>query len=364
MGHWIDDLQRVGARGENAVLVSVVSAKGSVPRGPGTRMVVAADTVDGTIGGGHLELSAIGIARDMLAAAGNPDRAGELRRFPLGASLGQCCGGLVNLLFEPVGAADGWIESLAALRRAGTASVVVTSTDRATTGRLIVTAGAIHGTFDVPALEASLAAAARALLSNGGGAQLLRIPTGPERGDVQVFLDPVREPGFPIVLFGAGHVGRALVEILARIPCTVTWVDGRETEFPAAVGANVTIVLTDTPESEVAAAPPGAYFLVMTHSHPLDQALAECILRRGGFAYFGLIGSASKRSQFERRMAQRGIPVASFADMTCPIGVPGIHGKEPATIAIAVAAQLIETRERRAAARPVDAAAANGAAHR
>ena len=102
MSDWLDALVRLRGRGVPATLVSVVSAKGSVPRGPGTRMVVTADAVEGTIGGGHLELTAIGIARDMLSTASA--RAGELRRFPLGASLGQCCGGLVNLLFEPIDA--------------------------------------------------------------------------------------------------------------------------------------------------------------------------------------------------------------------------------------------------------------------
>jgi xanthine dehydrogenase accessory factor len=161
-------------------------------------------------------------------------------------------------------------------------------------------------------------------------------------------------------LFGAGHVGRALVALLAGIPCHVTWVDERESEFPADVPANVSVVVTDMPESEVAAAPTGAYFLVMTHSHPLDQALAEAILRRGDFAYFGLIGSKSKRRQFERRMAARGIPAEHFSDMTCPIGVAGITGKEPATIAVAVAAQLLQVKGRRASHRRLDGTAANG----
>ena len=143
------------------------------------------------------------------------------------------------------------------------------------------------------------------------------------------------------MLFGAGHVGRALVQVLAALPCRVTWVDARESEFPISVPDNVTVVATDMPEAEVAAAPRGAYFLVMTHSHPLDQTLAEAILRRGDFAYFGLIGSISKRRQFERRMSQRGFSEASFKDMTCPIGVPGITGKEPSTIAVAVAAAIV-----------------------
>jgi xanthine dehydrogenase accessory factor len=138
----------------------------------------------------------------------------------------------------------------------------------------------------------------------------------------------------------------------------VTWVDARESEFPREVPGNVAVVVTDAPEAEVDAAPGGAYFLVMTHSHPQDQAIAEAILRRDDFAYFGLIGSTSKRRQFERRMAERGIPTARFAGMTCPIGVPGIYGKEPATIAIAVAAQLLQTKERRAADSAIDRAEA------
>ena len=99
--------------------------------------------------------------------------------------------------------------------------------------------------------------------------------------------------------------------------------------------------------------PAGAYFLVMTHSHPQDEALAERILAREDFAYFGLIGSASKRRQFERRLEARGTPRSRLAAMTCPIGIAGIAGKEPEVIAIAVAAELLQVRSR---------AAPNGAA--
>src|SRR6185369_381554 len=128
-GDWLDALVRLQTTGVPATLVSVVSTKGSVPRGAGTRMVVTADTVDGTIGGGHLEFSAIGIARDLLSATSAS--AGELRRFPLGASLGQCCGGLVNLLFERVDADHEWVATLASLRENGTDVVVATPSDRA-----------------------------------------------------------------------------------------------------------------------------------------------------------------------------------------------------------------------------------------
>jgi xanthine dehydrogenase accessory factor len=231
-------------------------------------------------------------------------------------------------------------------------------TERATAGRLIVTADEIEGSLGDAALDAAVARAARALLASAEGAGIARIA---EVDDTQVFLDPLRAPGFDIVLFGAGHVGRALVELLAHLPCRVTWVDERKTEFPSAVPGNVTTVVTDAPEAEVAAAPAGAFFLVMTHSHALDQTLAEAILARADFAYFGLIGSVTKRRQFERRMAARGIAPARFADMTCPIGVSGIKGKEPATIAVAVAAQLLQVRERAASTATMETSAAGEA---
>ena len=163
---------------------------------------------------------------------------------------------------------------------------------------------------------------------------------------IEVFVDVVRVPDFSIVLFGAGHVGRAVVRVLAGLDCHVQWIDTRDDAFPAAIPDNVACVVTDAPEAEVAAAPAGAYFLVMTHSHPQDEALAERILARDDFAYFGLIGSVSKRRQFERRLEARGTPRSRLAAMTCPIGIDGISGKEPEVIAIAVVAEMLRVRSR------------------
>lgn len=160
-----------------------------------------------------------------------------------------------------------------------------------------------------------------------------------------------REPGstpraapMHVVLFGAGHVGHALVALLAHLPCVVQWVDTRDECFPDEVPPNVQPEPTDTPDALVDAAPPGAYFLVMTHNHALDFALAERILRREDFAYFGMIGSRTKRVRFERRLAVRGVAAAHLADMVCPIGVSGIVDKAPAAIAVAVCAELLQAR--------------------
>ena len=343
MRDWVEMLAKERDAGATVVLVTVVAAKGSVPRAPGTRMVVATNAIHGTIGGGHLEYKAITIARDLLAAGS----ALALHRFPLGASLGQCCGGMVELLFEPVAPSAGWVGALAQARAGGIACALVTPVRGADIdGRLVVTADSIVGTLGAPARDDEARALCLRALREGGTPGLARLGSGA----VECFVDIVRPPEFNVVLFGAGHVGRAVVGALAALRCRILWVDSRDAPFPAAVPDGVECIATDAPEAEVAAAPAGAYFLVMMHSHAQDEALAERILARGDFAYFGLIGSVSKRRQFERRMETRGMARAAFAAMTCPIGIAGIDGKEPEVIAIAVAAQMLQVQSRRSAA--------------
>jgi xanthine dehydrogenase accessory factor len=356
---WIDDLARLREQHEPAVLVTVASTKGSAPREAGTKMIVTREHVYGTIGGGHLELQAISIARDQIAAQAAVDD--RLRRFPLGASLGQCCGGVVNLLFEIVAGGPPWLDALLALHRDRVPCVVVSATHASDNeDKLIVTADRAYGPPDL--LDAKSLHVVRVLLEERGSARLWRFSEG--EGAPLFFLEPILPCDFAIALFGAGHVGRALVRVLGDVRCQVTWVDAREEEFPHDIPANVKVVCTDAPETEVDAAVAGSYFLVMTHSHALDEALVERILRRTDFAYFGLIGSRAKRQQFERRLERRGIPRARFAAMTCPIGMAGIPGKQPATIAIAVAAQLLQAYARRSAEGNVAAPAASAGVHR
>jgi xanthine dehydrogenase accessory factor len=248
------------AEGRAAVVVEVTAHQGSVPRETGTRMLVAADEVLGTIGGGHLELKAIADARALLASGG----AACTQRVALGPTLGQCCGGALHLAFRPLAEAD-------------------------------------------PAAW------------------------------------PDTPPRFRLQLYGAGHVGRAIVKLLAGIHCRVQWIDERESEFPAGpLSPHIERVCLEPVEAEVATAAPGTFFLVLTHSHDLDLALSHAILQRGDFGWFGLIGSATKRARFERRMLERGTPPALLSRMVCPIGVPGIAGKEPEVIALAVVAQLLQ----------------------
>ncbi len=149
----------------------------------------------------------------------------------------------------------------------------------------------------------------------------------------------------PLLLFGAGHVGRALVMALAPLPFDIRWIDSRPEAFPGLVVRTATPVLTDHPVTELAGAPRGAFVLVMTHSHALDLDIIVQALQRPDLAYVGLIGSATKRARFESRIKAMGGSHESLSRLVCPIGLAGIHGKEPATIAASVAADLLIRRE-------------------
>lgn len=155
---------------------------------------------------------------------------------------------------------------------------------------------------------------------------------------------PVDAPRFFLQLYGAGHVGRAIVRALAPLRVSLDWIDEREDAF-AHIDPGVSRIRrlsVDAVEGEVDHAPAGAFYLVLTHQHDLDLRITEAIARRGDFAYLGLIGSATKRVRFFRRLAERGIAPEVIARITCPIGAPGIEGKEPEVIAAAVAAQLLQ----------------------
>jgi xanthine dehydrogenase accessory factor len=187
-----------------------------------------------------------------------------------------------------------------------------------------------------------------------GGTLVLRLSM---LADAEPAAWPAPAPRFELQLYGAGHVGRAIAALLADVPCRVQWIDERESEFPATpVAAHIERLCVEPVQAEVAAAPAGSCFLVLTHSHELDMALAHAILRRGDFAYFGLIGSRSKRARFEHRLLERGIAAPVLARMHCPIGLPGIAGKEPEIIAIAAVAHLLQSVSGPAGARDIEPA--------
>jgi xanthine dehydrogenase accessory factor len=166
------------------------------------------------------------------------------------------------------------------------------------------------------------------------------------RGRKRRFLmDPVRPMDFDIYVFGAGHVGRALVQMLRLQSCRINWIETRDDQFPSEPDRRVQKLCTDTPEAEIAQAPENSFFVIMTHDHALDLRLTEAVLKRDDFAYLGLIGSRSKRLRFEHRLRDRGYKPYQLSRITCPIGIDDIRGKEPARVALAVTAQLVQIYE-------------------
>jgi xanthine dehydrogenase accessory factor len=338
MSEWIAPLRAALAAEGRAVLVTLALTRGSTPRDAGAGMIVTPTRLHGTIGGGHLEFEAIAAARSALSAQ---RRGSWLLRFPLAARLGQCCGGVAVLLFRHIDRQDlPWLEEASRRIEAGEKLVLASRIDEDSVAPQILS----RDSLGEDGLPPELRPAVESLL-------------GDERRDPKLetngwFLEPLARCEFRVVLFGNGHVGRALAQVLGTLPCAVTWVDEREEDFPANPPANVMVVATDAPEAEVRAAAPGSMFVVMTHSHPLDLELCAAILARSDFAYFGLIGSNSKRAQFERRLAARGVSPSALARMTCPIGLPSLRGKAPGVIAVSVAAELVAVSEWLAQAAP------------
>lgn len=245
---WISVLHNLREKRESCVLITILNEHSSVPRERGSKMVVSASETWLTIGGGQLEYQCIAQARAMLQQR---DSKPHTEEFALGARFGQCCGGHVTLLFEPL------------------------------------------------------------------------MQKQPE-----------------IQLYGAGHVGQALVQLLSTLPCHVTWIDSRAAQFHS-VPEGVTIRQVDDPLDCVPEAAAGSYFVVMTHHHPLDLALSEAILRRGDFHYLGVIGSLTKAQRFRYRLEGKGIAPEIIARLRCPVGLPDVKGKLPAEIAVAIAGEII-----------------------
>ncbi len=246
---WYEVIKRLESENRDYVLVTVLGTRGSTPRDCGTKMVVTRNKSYATIGGGHLEFKAIEQARQLLTEAQSRQK---FEHFPLGAKLGQCCGGQATILFE---------------------SFIKTSID--------------------------------------------------------------------IMLFGAGHVGRALALILAGLPCRVHWVDSREHEFPDNISSNISRIVSDSPSDEVKTMPEGAYYVIMTHNHPLDFAISEAILKRNDAHYIGLIGSKTKWQRFQMRFEHKGYSPELYNSIRCPVGHSNIPGKLPSEVAVAVAGEII-----------------------
>lgn len=305
---WQRLLEALDAHGTVA-MASVVGMQGSTPRETGARVVALPDgSFFGTIGGGTLEWRALADLQALLARPGG--KAFQTRSVALGPDLGQCCGGRVELAYELFGA--GQREAVARLA-----------------------ALEAEGPFRTTAHIDGSAPLERRLDAQGS------VAIGAVRRSAHVIEEGFGEAPRRLFLFGAGHVGRALVLALAPLPFAITWVDPRPDAFPARVPGNVTCIGTADPPSVLDAAGAGDFVLVMTHHHGLDLAIADAALRRPGIAYLGVIGSASKRARFRRLLGEAGHAAADVERMVMPVGIAGIRSKLPAAIALAIATDLL-----------------------
>ena len=289
------------------VRVVVARVDGSAPREAGAAMLVWEDGQSGTIGGGALEFEAVARARAQLKG-GAPVATDTV---PLGPDLGQCCGGSVLLLREVFMEHNlQALEKLPLFARA--------------------TPGAPSG-GEMPLGVRRLLAQAR-----DSGARAL-----PAYIDGWM-VEPVAAPAAPLWIYGAGHVGRALVNVITPLQdFVITWIDTAPDRFPE-VPDGVTILPASAPQRVVAHAPHDAHHLILTYSHALDLEICHALLNHG-FASAGLIGSASKWARFQRRLAALGHSPASIGRITCPIGDKNM-GKQPQAIAIGVATRLLKTK--------------------
>ena len=229
---------------------------------------------------------------------------------------------------------------------------------------MAVTAAACIGTVGGGAMEFDAIRRARAFLAAGAviasDKATQRCALGPSLGqccggvvhlhyvwlaDAQGLCRPVQNE-MPVALFGGGHVGRAIVELLARLPCAVQWFDSRDEVFPPGLPDHIKAEHSDPVEAAVRGVSPGAQVLIMSFSHAEDlDIVAACLLRqraRGDLPFIGLIGSKSKWASFRQRLQARGFSAAELAYVVSPIGVAGIKGKQPEVIALAVVAQLLQ----------------------
>ena len=262
--------------------------------------------------------------------------------------------------------------ALRAMLRRGEPAALVTvaeargSTPRESGARMLVGPDTAIGTIGGGRLEWDAISRARTLATNPAqpAEATIAVPLGPaigqccgghvtlrlERADAAVLSRIEAEEHAAssrltrVLLFGAGHVGKAIATALAPLPFDIEWIDERPDEFPPEMpGSNVHRIITDAPLDMVAEAPPGSCYLVLTHLHALDFQITEAVLRRGDFAYAGLIGSATKRRRFERTFTAHGGDPRALGRLTCPIGSALLRDKRPAVIAALVAAELLIT---------------------
>ncbi|MBL4617927.1 MAG: xanthine dehydrogenase accessory protein XdhC [Robiginitomaculum sp.] len=272
-----------------AIVITLVAVQGSAPRNAGAKMLIWNDGQAGTIGGGELEFRLQKLAKEMLETSTIRP---VLQEFPLGPLLGQCCGGFVTAMLEPLATHCFGDEemSVQTCLASGEKTLIAVNDDNS---KIIITA------------------------------------------DKKYIIEPPCQKPPSIYLFGAGHIGAALAKILLDMDIDLNWIDNRQKM------ADLVQVCKD-PIQQAKQAPDDALFVIVTHCHDLDYDLCRCILGKSQIRFCGLIGSKTKRARFVQRLQKDGMSEKQIGQLTCPVGLNGIGGKHPTEIAVAIAAQLLQ----------------------
>jgi len=315
---WLDPLIEHLDRKRATITVTCVEVRGSAPCSPGSRMIVTESGTTGTIGGGNLEYRAIDQARKLIAA----DKRCLVQSLPLGPLLAQCCGGRVKLVYERFDAADvGFFRTARTMNGTILTRCLTDGYDK----------WLVAGTYCLPLDALNTGAwATDAFLASAGQCNF----------DGTIWRESLR-PARPLVcIFGGGHIGKALVHVLAITDCELVIVDPRD-DVAQEFAGRFRVAQTDDPAAMDLWWRKDAVAVVLTHSHELDYAWVSAILRRADSAYCGLIGSRTKRNRFIHRLRAEGLTKHQISHLTSPIGLTGLNSKDPAAVAISTGAQLL-----------------------
>lgn len=327
---WLQDLSAVLNENNGAVRVSVIKAEGSAPCRVGSAMTITESGFSGTIGGGALEMAALEAARKNLCDASETLEEHWQRKerdFPLGPALGQCCGGRVRLLFERLTVAE-----------AGAISVMVkTQSEQDILLRPLSGGHPMEQSGERTVISSEWPSSVQTVV------QEIHAGTRPRTAMLvdDWFVEPLGQCHEVLFLYGAGHVGRAVVHAFNGLPFEIFWVDTVSERYPQSIPKDVNQLISKNPADAVQYAPSGSWHVVMTFSHAIDFEVCQAVLERGDFAYAGVIASKTKRTRFLRKLHKAGFPEALVSRLHAPIGLGQLDGKEPAEIAISLAADLL-----------------------
>lgn len=245
-----------------------------------------------------------------------------------------------------------WHQAISGCMNAGNAYVIATvvntqgSTPRDGGSKMVITAEQSYDTIGGGRLELLVTHRARELLAANQGCQRLEpFPLGAQAGqccggNVTVMFECIPAHDWQVAVFGAGHVGRALLSILGGLPCQVTLVDSRAEFAPEQVPPNARVEIHEDPLDALATLPDRAWVIVLTHDHALDFALCRRLLSGDHWSFIGLIGSRTKAERFRARLQGEGVTEQAMRRLQCPIGLEGVSGKQPMEVAVSIAAQL------------------------